>query len=144
MSVLRRLACAAAAVAFLFAASPRSDAAEAVVGDPVDAGVQVIDPQALAVHQYFYVDFPQRLAALQAERSLAEAEIRSLERRVDSYRPMRSFHQYGATYTADMRWQWELAAARLNLVCLQNAESALWRERQLTAMRLAAAGADRP
>ena len=95
--------------------------------------VQVIDPQALLAHQYFYGDFPRQWQALQNERQYLEAELRALQLRSDSYRPFRSFHQYGATYTADMGWQLELLAARQRLACLANAEADLWRQRQAAA-----------
>lgn len=96
-----------------------------------------IDPQALALHQYFYVDFPRALQAVANERQLLEAEVQALELRVASYRPFRSFHQYGATYTADMGWQLELLAARQRLACLANAEADLWQQRTQVAAQLA-------
>lgn len=100
-------------------------------------GVQVIDPRALAAHQYLYADFPRAAAALENERQLAAANVRALELRVASYQPFRSFHQYAATYTADIGWQLELMAARQRLACAENAQADLWRQRQLVAMPIA-------
>lgn len=96
--------------------------------------IQFVDAAQLAAHQYFYVDFPRRLAAIADERTLLEAEVRALEQRVDSYRPFRSFGRYSPAHTADVRWQLTLQAARQRLACLQNAEADLWRQRQLTAL----------
>lgn len=102
-----------------------------------DAVVPALDARAIALHQYFYVDFPRALQSLTDQRQLLEAEVRALELRVASYRPFRSFKQYGATYTADMSWQLELLAARQRLACLANAEADLWRQRSLAAARIA-------
>ena len=93
--------------------------------------------QALAVHQYFYNDFPRQLAALQNEKQLAEAELALIARRVESYRPFRSFGRYAATYTVDQSWQIALLAAEQRLECLRNDEADLWRERRLAAAALA-------
>lgn len=97
----------------------------------------VIDAKAtIALNQYLYSDFPRQMQEVVNQRQLAEAEVRALALRVNSYRPFRSFHQYGATYTADMNWQLELLAARQRLACLATAEADLWRERELAVSRL--------
>lgn len=98
-----------------------------------------VGAQALALHQYFYVDFPRAVQAVVDERTLLEAEVKALELRVAGYRPFRSFRQYGATYTADIGWQLELLAARQRLAWLANTEADLWRERSLVAATLAPA-----
>lgn len=87
---------------------------------------------------YFYVDFPARLDAINNQIALAEAELTLLARRVDQFRPMRSFRQYGATYLADQAAQVGLLAAHQQVACLHAQKSALWRERQLVAEQLLA------
>ena len=90
--------------------------------------------QALALHQYFYIDFPRQLEALQNEKQLAEAELNLIARRVESYRPFRSFGRYAATYTVDHSWQIALLAAEQRLECIRNDEADLWRQRQAVAI----------
>lgn len=96
----------------------------------------LIDAQ---LQHYFYVDFPQRLASINNQIAFAEAELTLLGRRVDQYRPMRSFHQYGATYLADQSAQLAVLATRQNLDCLRAQKTALWRERQAVAEQAFAA-----
>ena len=84
----------------------------------------------LALHQYLYLDFPRAIQALADERALAEAELALMARRVDSFRPFRSFGRYGATYFTDQSAQIALLAARQRVACLADAEADLWRERQ--------------
>jgi len=100
---------------------------------PATPSVAAIDARALAVHQYFYVDFPRHVQALANETELAEAELALIARRVDSYRPFRSFGRYGATYFADQSWQVELLAAQQRLECLRDLDADLWRQKQVTA-----------
>jgi hypothetical protein len=104
-----------------------------IAGDPP----AVIDPAVQRLSDYLYIEFPRRWQALENGRQLAEAEVLVLQRRVDSYRPFRSFHQYSPTYTADMSWQLELLAAQQRLQCIANAEADLWRERQAVAAQFA-------
>ena len=87
----------------------------------------------LALHRYFYIDFPRAIERVTAERHLAEAELSLVARRLEQAAPARSFGAYGAIYTADLAWQIDYAAAQLRLVCLQNAEADLWRQRQSVA-----------
>jgi hypothetical protein len=104
-----------------------------------DGSVTAIDDRAAAMHQYFYVDFPRQLRALQRERQLAEADLALVARRVESYRPFRSFGRYAATYTADLSWQVELVAAQHRLECVLEKEVELWRERRIAAEAVALA-----
>lgn len=90
-----------------------------------------LDARALALHQYFYVDFPRQLQTLENETQLAEAELALIARRVESYRPFRSFGHYAATYTVDQSWQVALLAAQQRLQCLRNDQADLWRQRGL-------------
>jgi hypothetical protein len=87
----------------------------------------------LQLQQYFYVDFPRQLQLVDNQTQLAEAELALIARRVDGYRPFRSFHQYAATYTVDQQWQLALLAAEQRVQCLQNAQADLWRQRQMIA-----------
>jgi hypothetical protein len=87
----------------------------------------------LQLQQYFYVDFPRQLQWLDNQTQLAEAELTLIARRVNGYRPFRSFHQYAATYTVDQEWQIALLAAQQRVECLRNARSDLWRQRQMVA-----------
>jgi hypothetical protein len=64
---------------------------------------------------------------------LAEAEITLIARRLETYRPSRSFGRYGATYSADFAAQVDLLAAQRVITCLRNEEADLWRQRRLTA-----------
>jgi hypothetical protein len=107
---------------------------------PATPSVAAIEPPVLAAHQHFYVDFPRHVQALANETELAEAELALIARRVDSYRPFRSFGRYGATYIADQSWQLELLAARQRLECLRDLEAELWRQRRLTAAAVIASG----
>lgn len=102
-----------------------------------------VDPRTLALHQYFYVDFPRALQAVVDQRALLEAEVRVLELRVASYRPFRSFGKYAATYTADLSWQLELVVARQRLACVAATEAELWRQRTIVAAQLAPPSAPR-
>jgi hypothetical protein len=88
----------------------------------------------LHAYQYFYRDFPRQVQALEYETQLAEADAVYVARRVNSFRPFRSFHQYGATYFVDQAWQIEWLAARQRLDCLDNAQADLWQQRQATAI----------
>jgi hypothetical protein len=63
-----------------------------------------------------------------------------IARRVNSFRPFRSFHQYGATYFVDQSWQLELLAAQQRLECLRIAKIDLWRQRQTLAVLYLARG----
>jgi hypothetical protein len=103
-----------------------------------DRGVIAIDARTLALHQYFYVDFPRRLQALESEAQLAEAELALMARRVESYRPFRSFGRYAATYTVDQSWQIAWLAAQQRLECLRNDQADLWRQRTMAAAALGA------
>jgi hypothetical protein len=84
----------------------------------------------LQLHQYFYIDFPRRLQAIDDQTTLAEHEVRLLQERVDGYRPFRSFGRYSAAYTADRLAQLHLLAAQQRLACLAHARTDHWRERQ--------------
>lgn len=120
----------------------QSNASTARCAEPVAApapaaqathSVAVIDARTLALHQYFYVDFPRQLQALENETHLAEAELVLIARRVESYRPFRSFGRYAATNTADQSWQIAWLAARQRLECLRNDQADLWRQRTFAA-----------
>jgi hypothetical protein len=100
--------------------------------------VAAIDARTLALHQYFYVDFPRQLQALEDETELAEAELALIARRVNGYRPFRSFGRYAATYTADQSWQLAWRAAQQRLDCLRNDQADLWRQRTLAAAAFSA------
>ncbi len=113
----------------------------------VAALVAMVAPQASAeppaarsaeqqLGQYFYVDFPARLDSINNQIALAEAEVTLLARRVNQYRPMRSFGMYGATYFADQSAQLALLAAQQRVACLQGQKIALWRERQIVGEQL--------
>jgi hypothetical protein len=103
-----------------------------------DRGVAAIDARTLTLHQYFYADFPRQLQALENETQLAEAELALIARRVESYRPFRSFGRYAATYTADQSWQIALLAAQQRLECLRNDQADLWRQRIMAAAAFSA------
>ena len=117
--------------------APIASAAEPIAtpapAAPATHGVAAIDARTLALHQYFYVDFPRQLQQLENETQLAEAELALIARRVESYRPFRSFGRYAATYTADQSWQIALLAAQQRLECLRNDQADLWRQRSLAA-----------
>jgi hypothetical protein len=100
---------------------------------PATRSVAAIDPREVALAVYFYVDFPRQLQALQYKRQLAEAEIALIARRLETYRPSRSFGRYGATYTADFAAQIDMLAAQHILTCLRDEEADLWRQRRLVA-----------
>jgi hypothetical protein len=100
--------------------------------------VAALDARTLAIHQYFYVDFPRQLQTLENETQLVEAELALIVRRVESYRPFRSFGRYAATYTADQSWQIALLAAQQRLECLRNDQADLWRQRGFAAAALGA------
>ncbi len=87
----------------------------------------------LQLYQYFYADFPRALQAIDNQTQLAEGELALFARRVNGYRPFRSFHQYAATYTVDQEWQLAYLAAQQRLQCLRNAQIDLWRQRQAVA-----------
>jgi hypothetical protein len=89
---------------------------------------------------YFYGGFSSQLQALDNERQLAAAELALVDRRVDSFRPFRSFHRYAATYFVDQAWQIEQLAARQQLQCLDLHEANLWRQRRAVAEALAVRG----
>ncbi len=108
----------------------------ALVASQASAQSPATTPADLELQQYFYVDFPQRLQAINNQISLAEAQQAYLIRRVDSYRPMRSFHQYGATYLADQSSQIAVLAAQQQISCLRDQKIALWRERQAIAQQM--------
>jgi hypothetical protein len=110
-------------------------------GTPLPTAAPSIDHNQLALHRYFYVDFPRQLEALHYKRQLAEAEIALLARRLETYRPSRSFGRYGATYTADLAAQIELLAAQRVLTCLRDEEADLWRQRRLIAEHAILSGA---
>ncbi len=105
---------------------------------PATYGVAATDARALALHQYFYVDFPRQLQMLESETQLAEAELALIARRVESYRPFRSFGRYAATYNDDQSWQIAWLAARHRLECLRNDQADLWRQRTLVAAAFSA------
>jgi hypothetical protein len=97
------------------------------------SGSDCAEPTELAIHEYFYIDFPRQLQLLQNEKQLAEAELDLIARRVESYRPFRSFGRYAATHTVDQSWQIALLAAQQRLECLRNDEADLWRQRRALA-----------
>jgi hypothetical protein len=145
----RNLLCLLAVLVVLSSVSSASSAepiATPVPAAPATRGVAAIDARTLALHQYFYVDFPRQLQQLENETQLAEAELALIVRRVESYRPFRSFGRYAATYTADQSWQIALLAAQQRLECLRNDQADLWRQRTLAAAAFAleAAPASRP
>jgi hypothetical protein len=137
----RNLMCLFAALIAL-GHSPMASSAEPIAVPVADApatrSVAAIDARTLAMHQYFYVDFPRRLQALENETQLAEAELELIARRVESYRPFRSFGRYAATYTADQSWQIAWVAAQHRVECLRNDRANLWRQRGLMAAALSA------
>lgn len=126
---MSRIAFAVIAVCALTALAGHRASAQSPTADLIDAQLQ----------QYFYVDFPQRLKSINNQIAFAEAELTFLGRRLDQYRPMRSFHQYGATYLADQSAQLAVLASRQNLDCLRAQKTALWRERQAIAEQAFAA-----
>ncbi len=132
--------CLAATIALCTVASV--DAAEPIAAlapaAPATRAVAAIDARTLALHQYFYVDFPRQLQSLENETQLAEAELALIARRVDSYRPFRSFGRYAATYTADQSWQIAWRAAQQRLECLRNDQADLWRQRTMAAAAFSA------
>ncbi len=132
--------CLAATIALCTVASV--DAAEPIAAlapaAPATRAVAAIDARTLALHQYFYVDFPRQLQSLENETQLAEAELALIARRVDSYRPFRSFGRYAATYTADQSWQMAWRAAQQRLECLRNDQADLWRQRTMAAAAFSA------
>ena len=90
---------------------------------------------------YFYGEFSNHLEELQNERQLAAAELALVDRRVDSFRPFRSFDRYAATYFVDQAWQIEQLAARQRLQRLDLCEADLWRQRRVIAEAAAIAAA---
>jgi hypothetical protein len=102
----------------------RTTASEPVVAEPLPSAAD------LQLHQYVYVDFPRQLQMLDNETALAERFVLLQQQRVNGYRPFRSFHQYGATYSADQFAQLQLLAAQQELACLHQRKADLWRERQ--------------
>jgi hypothetical protein len=122
--------------------APTANSAEPIAtpvpAAPATRGVAAVDARTLALHQYFYVDFPRQLQALENETQFAEAELALIARRVESYRPFRSFGRYAATYTADQSWQIALFAAQQRLECLRNDQADLWRQRSLAATAFSA------
>lgn len=126
---MSRIAFAVIAVCALTSLAGDRASAQSPAADLLDAQLQ----------QYFYIDFPQRLASINNQIALAEAELTYQGRLVDQYRPMRSFHQYGATYLADHSARLALLATRQNLDCLRAQKTALWRERQAVAEQAFAA-----
>jgi hypothetical protein len=120
-----------------------ADAAEPIITPaayiPATHSIATVTDRTAEMHQYFYVDFPRQLRALQRERELAEADLALVARRVESYRPFRSFGRYAATYTADLSWQVELLAAEHRLECVREKEIDLWRERRMAAEAVAMA-----
>ena len=87
-------------------------------------------PAQLAVLQYAYADFPRQLQAANNDAAYAEHRVAFLQQRVASYRPFRSFQQYGATYSADQLAQLQLLAAQQDLACLNQMQVDVWRQRQ--------------
>ena len=128
-----------AVVLFCFVTSgARNLAAEPVTSagseELPEASASVMDPQLLAANHYFYVEFPRRLQAIENETQRAEAELALVARRVNSFRPFTSFHQYAVTYFTDQQWQLALLAAEQRLQCLHADRAELWRQRQALAM----------
>jgi hypothetical protein len=141
-----RLVVVAAAAFFAFNSTRVISAAEPVTSAPatrsVAAGWQVERKPApdwrtmaatVRTYQYFYRDFPRQVQALENERQLAEADAAYVARRVNSFRPFRSFHEYGATYFVDQAWQIEWLAAQQRLDCLSNVQADLWQARRAMA-----------
>jgi hypothetical protein len=133
---------AAEAVLFTLSNSATADDAPVIIHQSPVADHQsllanqqwsTLTPLQLQLNQYFYVDFARQLQALDNQSQLAEAELALIARRVESYRPFRSFHQYAATYTVDQQWQLALLAAQQRVQCLRNAQADLWRQRQMMA-----------
>ena len=145
----RNLICLFTALVLLNNA-PTASSAEPIAAPapsaPATRSVAAIDANALAMHQYFYIDFPRQLQTLENETQLAEAELALIARRVASYRPFRSFGRYAATYTVDQSWQVALLAAQHRLECLRNDRADLWHQRGLAAAAFTgeAAQASRP
>jgi len=138
---MRRSLLCLSAVIFLSNAARVNSAepiATPVPAAPATRGVAAIDARTLALHQYFYVDFPRQLQAIEDEAELAEAELALIARRVNGYRPFRSFGRYAATYTADQSWQIAWRAAQQRLDCLRNDQADLWRQRTVAAAALGA------
>ena len=50
---------------------------------PATHNGETVDDRAIAMHQYFYIDFPRQLKSLQNEKQLAEAELNLIARRVE-------------------------------------------------------------
>jgi hypothetical protein len=103
---------------------------------PAMRSIAAVEPSDAALHQYFYIDFPRRVQALEYERRLAEAEIALIGRRLETSRPSRSFGRYSATYTAELAWQIDLLAVQRRIQCLQDDEADLWRQRRIVAEAL--------
>jgi hypothetical protein len=103
----------------------------ALAADPSTPLLAAID-----LHNRFYVDFARQLDAIDSEIALAERTVAILRTRVAGYRPFRSFHQYGATYTVDQWTQLDMLAAEQRLACLQRHRDYLWHERQMAAHQL--------
>jgi hypothetical protein len=103
----------------------------ALASDPATPSLAAID-----LHHRFYVDFARALDAIDAEIALAERTVAILRTRVAGYRPFRSFHQYGATYTVDQGMQLELLAAEQRITCLRTQRNELWHARQMAAYQL--------
>ena len=91
---------------------------------------------AIELQNRFYVDFARQRDAIDSEIALAERTVAILRTRVAGYRPFRSFHQYGATYTVDQWTQLDLLAAEQRLAYLQRQRDDLWRQRQMAAYQL--------
>jgi hypothetical protein len=117
----RPLAAAALLSAGLFTAAHRAAA---------DEPTPQFTPAQLAILQYAYVDFPRQMEAANNDAALAQRTVDVLQQRVAGYRPFRSFHQYGATYSVDQVAQLQLLAAQQDLACINQRQIDLWRQRQ--------------
>ena len=127
----RRLAvCAFALSALPFCAADLTGAAEPIPPGTAQPAAAGLTPAQLAILQYNYVTYPQQLQAVQNDAAFAERRVAYLQNRVASYRPMRSFGQYAATYSADQFAQLQLLAAQQDASCINQQEINLWRERQ--------------
>src|SRR5690349_12633072 len=96
------------AVLLLLAAATHARAAEGFSAPAITAPVLrgAYHPDSTLVGGgCFYGGFASQLQAVLYERDLARAELALITRRVDSFRPFRSFGRYGATYFVEQGWQ---------------------------------------
>jgi hypothetical protein len=94
------------------------------------AAEPALTPAQLAVLNYAYNDFPRELNCANNEVAYAQARLALAQNRAVSYAPFRTFHQYGATYSADQIAQLRLLEARQAADCTNQYQLEVWRQRQ--------------